>query len=63
MVTDWTRNSPDSETSPAEIRSHDLMNGRGNPEAGFLVAVLDVGTNFEVTFQRVGAQNMQLWLV
>ena len=28
------------------------------PEAVFLVAVLDVGTIFEVKFQRVRAQNM-----
>ena len=30
---------------------------------GFLVAVLDIGTIFEVKFQRVRAQNMSFWLV
>ena len=33
------------------------------PEAFFLVAVLDVGTIFEVKFQRVRAQIKAFWLL
>ena len=32
-------------------------------EAGFLVAVLDVGTIFEIKFQGVRAQNISFWPV
>ena len=34
------------------------MGGTASPEAGCLVAVLDVGTFFDVKFQHDGAQNM-----
>ena len=42
---------------------YDWLYYTSTAEAGFLIAVLDVGTIFEVKFQRVRAQNMSFRLV
>ena len=48
-----------SQQHSARVSTHSL----GGPEAVFLVAGLNVGTIFEVTFQHVRAQNMSFWPV